>query len=63
MIFAEELYGKDMAETILNEDDVEVMVLYLDPLNKGNYARDSYLYGMQANIDLIREMMVDGCAK
>ena len=52
-----------MAETILNEDDVEVMVLYLNPLNKGNYARDSYLYGMQANIDLIREMMVDGCAK
>ena len=63
VIFAEELYGKDMAETILNEDDVEVMVLYLNPLNKGNYARDSYLYGMQANIDLIREMMVDGCAK
>lgn len=59
VIFAEELYGKAMAETILAEDDVEVEVLYLDPLNKGNYQKDSYLMGMQANMDLIKETMVD----
>lgn len=59
VILAEELYGKNMAETIMAEDDVEVTVLYLDPLNKGDYNKNSYLQGMRANIDLIKELMVN----
>ena len=52
-ILAEETYGSDMGDTVQRETDVKV--LYLDALNRGDYAKDSYLTGMQANIDLIRE--------
>ena len=60
LILAEELYGSDMAETVLSEDDVDdLLVLYLDPLNKGNYDKDSYLLAMQANIDLLEKALVE----
>ena len=52
-ILAEETYGSNMGDTVQRETDVKV--LYLDALNRGDYAKDSYLTGMQANIDLIRE--------
>ena len=50
-IFAEELYGAPMCEMIQKEADV--MVIYLDPLNRGEYDFASYLKGMQRNIELI----------
>ncbi len=53
-IFAEELYGKSMCELVQKEADVEV--IYLDPLNRGEYKADSYLEGMRENLKLIREM-------
>ncbi len=53
MILAEELYGSDMGDTVQREADVTV--LYLDALNRGDYSADSYLTGMQENIDRIRE--------
>lgn len=52
-ILAEELYGKDMGDTVQRETDVTV--LYLDALNRGDYSADSYITGMQENIDRIRE--------
>jgi zinc transport system substrate-binding protein len=50
-ILAEELYGKSMAETLQAETDVKV--IYLDPLNRGAYEKDSYLEGMTKNIELL----------
>lgn len=53
LILAEELYGKSMAQTVQKEADVKV--LYLDPLNRGSYDADSYLRGMERNIELLEE--------
>ncbi len=50
-IFAEEQYGKKMARTIQRECDVTV--IYLNPLNRGDYEADSYLEGMQENLKAI----------
>lgn len=52
-IFAEELYGKRMGDTVQKEADVTV--LYLDPLNRGDYDRDSYINGMKQNMQILRE--------
>lgn len=51
LILAEELYGKSMAQTVQKEADVTV--IYLDPLNRGSYNADSYLAGMERNIELL----------
>ena len=53
VILAEELYGKSMGDTVSRETDVHV--IYIDPLNRGEYDKDSYLYGMEHNIGLIKE--------
>ena len=50
---AEELYGKSMGDTVSRETDVHV--IYIDPLNRGEYDKDSYLDGMEHNIELIKE--------
>lgn len=52
-IFAEALYGTDMCEMVQKEADVEV--IYLDPLNRGEYEADSYIEGMRNNLKLMRE--------
>ena len=36
------------------EKETEVKVLYIDPLNKGEYDKDSYIEGMQKNIDILK---------
>lgn len=53
VIIAEELYGKSMGDTVSRETDVHVV--YIDPLNRGEYDKDSYLDGMEHNIELIKE--------
>lgn len=53
LILAEELYGKSVATAVLKEADVTV--IYLDPLNRGEYDSDSYLKGMEENITLLKE--------
>ena len=53
VILAEELYGKSMGDTVSRETDVHV--IYIDPLNRGEYDKDSYLDGMEQNIELIKE--------
>ncbi len=52
VILAEELYGKDMGDTVSRETDVNVV--YIDPLNRGDYDKDSYIDGMEKNIELIK---------
>lgn len=56
-IFAEELYGTSMCEMIQKEADVKV--IYLDPLNRGEYDSDSYLEGMQSNLELMKSAFTD----
>lgn len=51
-IFAEELYGASMCEMVQKEADVKV--IYLDPLNRGEYQADSYIIGMRNNLELIK---------
>lgn len=53
VILAEELYGKSMGDTVSRETDVHVV--YIDPLNRGEYDKDSYLDGMERNIELIKD--------
>ena len=53
VILAEELYGKSMGDTVSRETDVHMV--YIDPLNRGDYDKDSYLDGMERNIELIKD--------
>lgn len=53
VILAEELYGKSMGDTVSRETAVNVV--YIDPLNRGEYDKDSYLDGMEHNIELIKD--------
>lgn len=53
-IFAEELYGADMCKMVQKEVDVEV--IYLDPLNRGEYEADSYIQGMRQNFKWIEDV-------
>lgn len=53
VILAEELYGKSMGDTVSRESDVNVV--YIDPLNRGEYDKDSYIEGMEHNIELIKD--------
>jgi zinc transport system substrate-binding protein len=54
-ILAEELYGSDMGALISSETGVQV--LYLDTLNRGDYDADSYIDGMQSNLELLRSLV------
>ena len=55
VVLAEELYGKDMGETV--EQETGCNVYYLDTLVRGDYGADSYLKAMQKNIDIMREAL------
>lgn len=57
VIFAEELYGKDMGDTVESETDAKIC--YLDTLVRGDYDADSYLNAMQQNITLLKEAFSD----
>lgn len=57
-ILAEELYGKSMGDTVEAESDVKV--LYIDPLTRGDYDADSYLEGMQRNLEILEQLASSG---
>ena len=57
VILAEELYGKDMGDTVESETDAKIC--YLDTLVRGDYDADSYLNAMQQNITLLKEEFSD----
>ncbi len=52
-IFAEQLYAESMCNMIQNETDVNVV--YLDPLTRGKYDKDSYIEGMRNNLLRMKE--------
>lgn len=52
VLFAEELYGKELSEAVQKEADVTVC--YLDTLVRGENALDSYIKGMQNNINRLK---------
>lgn len=52
VLFVEERYGKEMAETLQKETGVRIC--YLDPLNRGEYEPDSYLNVMGENLKLLQ---------
>ena len=43
--------GRDMGDMM--EQESGVRVVYLDPLNRGDYSADSYLDGMRSNLELL----------
>ena len=55
MILAEELYGSSMGAMVQAESDVAV--LYLDPMTRGEYDKDSYLTAMWENIEILRDYL------
>lgn len=52
-VLAEELYAKDIAKVIESETDAEV--IFIDPLNRGEYKADSYIENMSKNIELLKD--------
>ena len=55
IVLAEELYGKDMGDTIQRETDCTVY--YLDTLVRGDGAADSWLVGMENNIRILEKTL------
>lgn len=53
ILLAEETYGSEMAAVVQMEADVKVC--FLDTLVRGDYEPDSYIKGMQRNIDCLKE--------
>ena len=49
----ETIFELPSSATVSRETDVHVV--YIDPLNRGEYDKDSYLDGMEHNIELIKE--------
>ena len=58
VVLAEELYGKDMGNTVQKESGVQV--LYLDTLVRGDGSADSYLDGMRRNIEMLKKAFPGG---
>ena len=57
VVLAEELYGKDMGDTVERETDAKVC--YLDTLTRGAYEKDSYLDAMRHNMKLLKEAFAE----
>lgn len=55
LVFAEELYGRDMGDVV--EAETEADVLYLDALVRGNYQADSYLAAVRRNIEVLGQAL------
>lgn len=53
VVFAEELYGKDMGDTV--EKETQADVLYLDTLVRGDYEAEGYLKAVRGNIDVLKQ--------
>lgn len=55
ILLAEDLYGKDMGDTIEKETDCNVY--YLDTLVRGAGTKDGWLTGMKKNIQILKEAL------
>lgn len=55
-LLAEDLvYSQKTAETIQSEIDIKIV--YIDPLTRGEYKKDAYLEGMKQNLEAIKEQL------
>lgn len=61
VILAEELYGRQMCETVQKEADVQV--IYLDTCVRGDYEADSYLRAMEGNLDQMEKLAMSSDRK
>lgn len=52
ILLAEDLYGKDMGDTI--EAETDCTVYYMDTLVRGDGTKDSWIRGMEQNIELLK---------
>lgn len=55
VVFAEELYGRDMGNTV--EAESRAKVCYLDTLVRGDYQADSYLTAVRENIRVLKQAL------
>lgn len=55
IILAEDLYGRDLGDTI--EEETGIKVYYLDTLTRGEGSPDSWLRGMEENISILKEAL------
>lgn len=55
VVFAEELYGRDMGNTV--EAETQAKVCYLDTLVRGDYQADSYLQAVRENINVLKQAL------
>ena len=55
VVFAEELYGRDMGDTV--EAETQAEVCYLDTLVRGYYQADSYLLAVRKNIETLKRVL------
>ncbi len=55
IVFAEELYGKDIGNTV--ETETGAKVFYLDTLVRGDGQKDSYLDMTRQNIETLRSAL------
>lgn len=55
VVFAEELYGSDMGNTV--EAETRAKVCYLDTLVRGDYEADSYFLAVQNNINILKQAL------
>ena len=44
-----------MGDTVEKESDIKV--IYINPLNRGDYDKDSYIDGMRKNIEILKEAL------
>ncbi len=56
VIFTDELYGADLAETVSQETGATVCII--DPCVRGDYEKDSYINAMTANFNAVREALL-----
>ncbi|MCR5273579.1 MAG: metal ABC transporter substrate-binding protein [Lachnospiraceae bacterium] len=56
VIFTDELYGADLAETVSKETGATVCII--DPCVRGDYEKDSYINAMTANFSAVREALL-----
>ena len=54
LVFADELYGADMAQTAKEELE-NTQVVFIDPIVTGEYKKDAYIEAMRDNLELIAE--------
>lgn len=57
LVLADETYGKKMGDVV--DADSAATTIYIDPLTRGEYYKDSYIEHMNENIDILERALAD----